>query len=90
VIAGSSSKKGVDEYLTLMTVAETCEYQGLDFLDFLRSREMDIETFSRRRRRYSTKKFEISSHARLGQGLLAIGNDLPVSEKFVDFLDGAT
>jgi len=90
VIAGSSSKKGVDEYLTLLTVAETCEYQGLDFLDFLRSREMDIETFSRRRRRYSTKKVEISSHARLGQGLLAIGNDLPVSEKFVDFLDGAT
>jgi hypothetical protein len=90
VIAGSSSKKGVDEYLTLLTVAETCEYQRLDFLDFLRSREMDIETFSRRRRRYSTKKVEISSHARLGQGLLAIGNDLPVSEKFVDFLDGAT
>jgi hypothetical protein len=51
VIAGSSSKKGVDEYLTLLTVAQTCEYQGLDFLDFLCSREMDVETFSRSRRR---------------------------------------
>ena len=39
VISGSSTKKGVDEYLTLLSVAETCEYQGLDFLDFLRSRE---------------------------------------------------
>jgi len=35
VIAGASSKKGVDEYLTLLSVAETCEYQGLDFLTFL-------------------------------------------------------
>ena len=50
VIAGSSSKKGVDEYLTLLTVAQTCEYQGIDFLEFLRSGEMDIEAFLRRRR----------------------------------------
>jgi hypothetical protein len=41
VIAGSATKKGVDEYLTLLSVAETCKYQGLDFLDFLRSREVD-------------------------------------------------
>jgi hypothetical protein len=60
VNAGSSSKKGVDEYLTLLTVAQTCEYQGLDFLDFLRSREMDVETFSRRRRRPPRKKVENS------------------------------
>ncbi len=48
VIAGSSSKIGVDEYLTLLTVAQTCEYQGLDFLGFLRSRETDVETFAGR------------------------------------------
>jgi hypothetical protein len=53
VIAGSSTKKGLDDYLTLLTVAETCEYQGLDFLDFLRSGEKDIETFSQGRRRYA-------------------------------------
>jgi hypothetical protein len=52
VMAGSSSKKGVNEYLTLLTVAETCEYQGLDFLDFLRSEEKDIDTFARGRCRY--------------------------------------
>jgi predicted RecB family nuclease len=52
VISGTSTKKGVDEYLTLLSVAETCEYQGLDFLDFLRSEEKDIETFARSRRRY--------------------------------------
>jgi predicted RecB family nuclease len=47
VISGTSTKKGVDEYLTLLSVAQTCEYQGLDFLDFLRSEEKDVETYSR-------------------------------------------
>ena len=49
VIAGNASKKGLDEYLTLLSVAETCEYRGIDFLDFLRSDESDVETFADRR-----------------------------------------
>jgi hypothetical protein len=55
VIAGSSTKKGVVDYLTLLSIAQTCEYRELDFLDFLRSREKDVDTFARDRRRYSTK-----------------------------------
>ena len=51
VIAGSSSKKGVDEYLTLLSVAETCEYRGIDFLDFLLSEERDVDAFANRRKR---------------------------------------
>jgi hypothetical protein len=51
VISGLSSKKGIDEYLTLLSVAETCEYQGLDFLDFLRSGEKDIQAFAERKQR---------------------------------------
>jgi predicted RecB family nuclease len=51
VISGLSSKKGIDEYLTLLSVAETCEYQGLDFLDFLRSGEKDIQVFAERKQR---------------------------------------
>ena len=31
VIAGSSTKKGVDEYLTLLSVSETCKYRGCRF-----------------------------------------------------------
>jgi hypothetical protein len=58
VISGTSSKKGVDEYLTLLSVAETCEYRGLDFLDFLRSGERDIETFAKgSRRRIRRQRF---------------------------------
>ena len=51
VIAGSSSRKGVDEYLTLLSIAETCEYRGLDFLEFLRSGEQDIGAFAKSRGR---------------------------------------
>ena len=52
VISGSSTKKGLDEYLTLLSVSETCDYQGLDFLEFLRSGEKDVEAFANRRRIY--------------------------------------
>jgi len=45
VISGSSTRKGVDEYLTLLSVSETCTYRGLDFLNFLRSGEKDIAKF---------------------------------------------
>ncbi|MEW6584852.1 MAG: TM0106 family RecB-like putative nuclease [Nitrospirota bacterium] len=58
IVSGLSNKRGIDEYLTLLSVAETCEYQGLDFLDFLRSGEKDIHAFSetkRRRRRGNVK-----------------------------------
>ncbi len=53
VISGLSNVRGIDEYLILLSVAETCEYQGLDFLDFLRSGEKDIQAFaeSKHRRR---------------------------------------
>ena len=43
-------EEGLDEYLTLLSVSETCEYQGLDFLAFLRSVDKDVEVFARRRR----------------------------------------
>jgi len=34
VIAGTSTKKGIEEYLTLLSNCQTCEYTGLDFLKF--------------------------------------------------------
>ena len=45
VIAGSSTEKGTDEYLTLLSICQTCKYSGLDFLDFLRSGEKEIDRF---------------------------------------------
>ena len=54
-MGGTSTEKGVEEYLTLLTVSETCEYQGLDFLDFLRSGENNIDAFADSKRRHSSK-----------------------------------
>lgn len=87
VISGSSSKKGVDEYLTLLTVAETCEYQELDFLDFLRSREKDVETFARGRRKYNRHKIVGNLPQRPRQESSTSRDDQPVSEKIVNLQD---
>jgi hypothetical protein len=46
VIGGSSTEKGIREYLVLLSICETCKYKGLDFLDFLRSREKNIDAFA--------------------------------------------
>lgn len=51
VMQGSSTQKGIEEYLILLSICQTCKYQALDFLDFLRSGEKDIEAFARTRRR---------------------------------------
>ena len=57
VMEGTSTPAGVEEYLTLLSVCQTCKYMGVDFLDFLRSGEKDIRAFaeSRRRRRRPTQ-----------------------------------
>ena len=57
VIEGMSTEKGIEEYLILLSVCQTCKYMGVDFLDFLRSGEKDIHAFaeSRRGRRRRTQ-----------------------------------
>ena len=40
----------MEEYLTLLSVSQTCKYMGVDFLDFLRSGEKDIHAFAASRR----------------------------------------
>ncbi len=84
VVGGSSSRKGIDEYLTLLSIAETCEYQGLDFLDFLRSGDKDIETFARGRRKYSRNKKNEVKPKQQSDELSATLKDLPVLVKLGD------
>lgn len=45
-LGGASSKESLEEYLTLLGVCQTCKYMGLDFLDFLRSGETDVQVFA--------------------------------------------
>jgi predicted RecB family nuclease len=47
VIKGSSTDKGIQEYLTLLSVSETCKYMEVSFLDFLKSECKDIDGFVR-------------------------------------------
>ena len=60
-IEGLSTPKGIEEYLILLSVCQTCKYMGVDFLDFLRSGEKDIHAFaeSRRRRRRRSPASEL-------------------------------
>ena len=50
-IEGLSTPKGIEEYLILLSVCQTCKYMGVDFMDFLRSGEKDIHAFAENRRR---------------------------------------
>jgi hypothetical protein len=45
VIRGSCTKEALQEYLILLSVCQTCEYQGIDLLDFLRSGKKHIDAF---------------------------------------------
>ncbi len=47
VIAGVTTEKGIREYLVLLSICQTCKYKELDFLNFLRSGEHDIDAFAR-------------------------------------------
>jgi predicted RecB family nuclease len=62
IIKGVTTEKGLREYLILLSICETCKYRGLDFLDFLRSGEKDIDVFAatHRRRRNNTKTRQTS------------------------------
>ena len=51
VIKGVTTEKGLREYLVLLSVCETCKYREVDFLNFLRSGERDIDAFAKTRRR---------------------------------------
>jgi predicted RecB family nuclease len=71
VMGGNSTRAGIQEYLTLLSICETCEYQGLSFLDFLRSGEKDIHAFAesrsgRRRRTQPPSGLMTCSHVAPG------------------------
>src|SRR5260370_3628255 len=51
VISGLSTKKGVDEYVTLLSVSEPCKYHAITFLAFLQSAQRDLAVFAPSRRK---------------------------------------
>lgn len=45
VIRGTSTERGIQEYLILLSICETCKSRGVKFFDFLRSGEKDLNEF---------------------------------------------
>jgi predicted RecB family nuclease len=45
------TEAGLNQYLVLLSLHQTCRYKGVSFLKFLRSRETDIDAFRARRPR---------------------------------------
>jgi hypothetical protein len=39
---GQSSPRGIRDYLVLLSISQTCRYRGVGFLNFLRSRQIDV------------------------------------------------
>jgi predicted RecB family nuclease len=42
---GRLKEAGLDEYLVLLSIQQTCRYKGVSFLKFLLSREKDVENY---------------------------------------------
>ncbi len=47
--SGVTTENGLRDYLILLSICETCKYKGLNFLEFLRSGEKDIDAFAQRK-----------------------------------------
>ena len=45
LVNGQLSQRGLEAYLVLLSIYQTCEYKGINFLDFLLSKEKDIDKF---------------------------------------------
>ena len=43
IVTGISSPSGIEDYLILLSVCQTCKYSGIDFLDFLRSGDKTLD-----------------------------------------------
>jgi predicted RecB family nuclease len=48
VIEGTTTEKGIHEYLILLSLCQTCRFKNINFLDFLRSGMKDIDRFATR------------------------------------------
>jgi predicted RecB family nuclease len=49
-----STERGIIDYLTLFSVRETCKFKGVNFFDFLRSGETDIDSYINSRISYKS------------------------------------
>ena len=46
---GLTTEKGIQEYLPLLSIHQTCKYKGINFFNFLQSGEKSIEAYCRKK-----------------------------------------
>ncbi len=46
---GIITESGLKNYLVLLSICQTCHYKGIDFLQFLLSKEQDLDAFNKRK-----------------------------------------
>jgi predicted RecB family nuclease len=56
VFEGTTTEKGLREFLILLSLCETCKYREVDFLDFLRSGSKDVDGFAISRLRRQVRR----------------------------------
>jgi predicted RecB family nuclease len=61
-ISGSFFESGATAYLVLLGIMKTCKFQDKSFLNFLISKEKDIDQFKSPKRRKSTKSVETATN----------------------------
>src|SRR5260370_2125750 len=55
VIEAHSTENGIRDYLVLLSIYQTCEYRGVDFLQFLRSGEKRVDDYVRTRHSHRSR-----------------------------------
>jgi len=77
VIGGVTSEHGIQDYLILLSICQTCKYMGVDFLDFLRSGETDIHAFAASRQRRKRRRGHDQPHAAKSTAASASAPEVP-------------
>jgi hypothetical protein len=76
VVRSISTAKGIHEFLVLLSLSETCKCKQVDFLDFLRSGEMNLDRFADRPEA-GTRLRKLPDTARLGPEPAATAASIP-------------
>ena len=45
LVKRAMNEKGLSAYLVLLSIYQTCEYRGVSFFEFLKSKERDLDAF---------------------------------------------
>jgi len=90
VIEGTTTASGIEEYLVLLSVSETCRYKDLDVLEFFLSREKDIDAFLKscgRTRAQPDRSKEKPTQDRIAQAALEILASHPAGIGFASLVE---